>query len=189
MEKALYLAILIIVLLTIELIRLLYKNHKLTVQIQDHDMENFWHRLALTDELTGLYNRTAYSEHIEELEKSRTFDHLGIVLFDVDNFKMINDEKGHLEGDEILKFVAKSIKSVFQSPIHHVYRIGGDEFAVISRNTSERKIIELLIMLRKVMGENSDIRLSNGYSVIQGDVKAAFKNADEMLYADKASRK
>ncbi|MBQ7986640.1 MAG: hypothetical protein IJ304_05185, partial [Clostridia bacterium] len=65
----------------------------------------------------------------------------------------------------------------------------GDEFAVISRNTSERQIIERLIELRAVMGENSNIRLSNGYSVIQGDIRAAFKNADEMLYADKASRK
>ncbi|MBQ7986517.1 MAG: diguanylate cyclase, partial [Clostridia bacterium] len=119
METLLYSMILVILLLTIELGRLLYKNHKISKQLRDYNNEGFWHKVAITDELTGIYNRTAYSEHIAELEKSHTFEHLGIALFDVDNFKEINDKKGHLEGDEILKFVAKSIKSVFTPPTHY----------------------------------------------------------------------
>ncbi len=189
MKELLYLTVFIIILLTIWVVILLQKNNMLKKQLQNHREEDFWRTLALTDDLTGIYNRTAYSEHIENLKNSHTSECLGIVLFDVDDFKEVNDKEGHLEGDEILKFVAKSIKSVFKPPSHSVYRIGGDEFAVISRNTSEERIIERLIKLREVMGENSNIRLSNGYSVIQGDVTTAFRYADEMLYADKASRK
>ena len=189
MEKLLFLMVFVIMLLTVVSAILLYKNRMLYKQLQNHNNEDFWRKLARTDDLTGIYNRTAYSEHINKLQNSHSSEFFGIVVFDVDDFKMINDNEGHLEGDEVLKFVAQSIKSVFKAPMHSVYRIGGDEFAVISRNTSEKDIIELLIKLRKIMGEKSDIRLSNGYSVIQGDVLTAFKEADEMLYADKASRK
>ena len=189
MDKLVYLMVFITILLAIASVILLYKNRILYKQLQNHNNEDFWRKLALTDDLTGIYNRTAYSEHINKIQNSHSSEFFGIVVFDVDDFKVINDNEGHLEGDEILKFVAQSIKSIFKPPMNSVYRIGGDEFAVISRGTSEKDIIGLLIKLRKLMGEKSDIRLSNGYSVIQGDVLTAFREADEMLYADKASRK
>ena len=189
MKTILFFAIIVILFLLAETARLLYKNHKLIIMIHNNDEENIWHTLALTDDLTGIYNRTAYNRHISEIEKSFITENMGIILFDIDNFKKINDTSGHLAGDMALKYVANTLTSVFSSPNYDVYRIGGDEFAVLARKTSEKQIIELLIKLRKTMAKDSDIRLSNGYSVIHGNINAAFKNADEMLYADKASKK
>ncbi len=148
-----------------------------------------WHTLVFTDDLTGIYNRTVYSKHISEIEKLNTTEDFGIMIFDIDNFKEINDTRGHLAGDAVLKLVAKALTSVFYSPQYSVYRIGGDEFAVIAKNTTEIQLIESMLYLRNVLEKDSDIRLSKGYSIIQGSFNAAFKNADEMLYADKASRK
>lgn len=179
----------LVILLSLTVMLLLQKNRQLKKQIHILGKENFWHNLALTDDLTGIHNRTAYSNHIEELEKSDKVKGTGIILFDVDDFKAINDKKGHLAGDEVLKFVAEALVRVFPSPKCEVYRIGGDEFAVITRKTTEQQIIQLLIKFRDVLEKYGEIRLSNGYSVVEDDVKSSFKNADEMLYADKASKK
>ena len=189
MKTLLFLATLVILLLLTLTLRLLFKNRELAEKLESRANENFWHNIAITDDLTGIHNRTAYSNHIEELEKSDKVNGLGIILFDIDNFKAINDKKGHLAGDEVLKLVAKVLTSVFPSPKCEVYRIGGDEFAVLTRKTTEQEIIQLLIKFRAALDEYSDIRLSNGYSVADDNVKVAFKNADEMLYADKASKK
>ena len=113
-----------------------------------------------------------------------------IIFFDIDDFKRINDEQGHLEGDRVLRFVAKTLLAVFPPVRYRVFRIGGDEFAVISEKTKESELIEALIKLRDIFEAKSDICVSKGYSIIlDGDLKNAFKIADEMLYADKASRK
>lgn len=173
----------------IVILRLLYKNHQLVKRIEIFDDVKLWHTLAFTDNLTGLYNRTAYSRHVTEIEKLDTTKGFAIMLFDIDNFKEINDKRGHLEGDAALKSVAKTLTSVFSSSEYSVYRIGGDEFAVISENTTEKRLIESMIKLENAMKKRGNLRLSKGYSIIQGSVKAAFKNADEMLYADKASKK
>ena len=188
MKTLLFLASIEILLFLVVVI-LLLKILSLKKQVKDLGRENFWHTLAITDDLTGIYNRTAYSNQIAELEKSDKVKGLGIILFDIDDFKAINDNKGHLAGDEVLKFVAEALVRVFPSPKCEVYRIGGDEFAVITRKTTEQQIIQLLIKFRDVLDKHGDIRLSNGYSVVEDDVRSSFKNADEMLYADKASKK
>jgi GGDEF domain-containing protein len=64
--------------------------------------------LAVTDTLTGLYNRHFFNETLErEIERSKRYNSpLSILLMDVDNFKMFNDTYGHLQGDEVLKIIA-----------------------------------------------------------------------------------
>lgn len=189
MKSLLFLAIILILLLTVTTIMLLHKYKKLRSKIQQFNDAETWHRLAYTDDLTGLFNRTAYSKRVSEIERMKKTDGYGIILFDIDNFKNINDSKGHLEGDLVLKYVANTLKSVFSLSCFDVYRIGGDEFAVIASDITEDEIIYYLLSLKSVLEENSDIRLSKGYSVIQSNVKSAFINADQMLYADKNSRK
>lgn len=189
MRTLLVLTITIILVQLVIMLRLAYKNHKLCAQIQELEDVDLWHTLAFTDDLTGLHNRTAYNKHISRIEKKKTTKGLGIMIFDVDNFKEINDTKGHFEGDSVLKHVAKALLTVFPPPKYSVYRIGGDEFAVLTENTTELQLIEAMLELRNVLEKDSDITISKGYSIIQGNVKTAFKNADEMLYADKASRK
>ena len=77
------------------------------------------------DSLTMILNRACYEKKLEQL-RYRT----AILMFDVDDFKHVNDTYGHQVGDEVLKAVADSIKKVYSS-IGYCYRIAGDEFCVI----------------------------------------------------------
>ncbi len=190
MKALLVLAIIIILLLLTVIFRLIHKNHKLSINIDEKEEDDEVLRaLAFTDALTGVYNRTAYNKHVSEISKSDIAEGVGITLFDVDDFKVINDSKGHLAGDATLKLVAKALRTVFLGPRNYIYRIGGDEFAVISKNTSEDRLIESLICVRRILEKQSDIRVSGGYSMIKESINSSFRYADEMLYADKFSRK
>ena len=152
------------------------------------DEANMWHKLAVTDDLTGIYNRNAYNLYIEEYKSNTKIESRWILLFDVDDFKLINDTKGHLAGDLVLKNVAKLLLEIFSSCQYKVFRIGGDEFLVLAENVSETEIIENLILVKKHFGTNGEINLSKGYSEIKDSTEKAFKYADEMLYADKLSK-
>ena len=185
----LVLTVIIIFLQLLLMLRLAYKNRKFAFQIRELEDVNLWHTLAFIDDLTGLYNRTAYNKHIAEIEKKKIALGFGIIIFDIDNFKKINDTQGHLAGDMVLKHVANVLTLVFSLPKYSVYRIGGDEFAVLTENATETQLINAMLEFRKILEKNENITISKGYSVIQGNVKVAFENADKMLYADKASRK
>ena len=189
MKTALVLTSIIIFLQLYIILRLSYKNRKITLQVKELEDVNLWHTLAFVDDLTGLNNRTAYNKHITEIEKRNIAQGFGIIVFDIDNFKKINDTQGHLAGDMLLKKVAKALLTAFSLPKYSVYRIGGDEFAVLTENSTEGELIDAMLNFRNVLKMDSDITISKGYSVIQGNVKAAFENADKMLYADKTSRK
>ena len=148
--------------------------------------------LAFKDDLTGLFNRNAYIRDLARLQKKK-IKTVWICIFDIDDFKIINDTKGHLYGDEILILAAKRLLGVFHDKHHTVYRIGGDEFLVISENISENHLINLLLELKHTEIKNNDFRFSKGYSVVTNKgpehFDHAFNNADEMLYADKKSKK
>lgn len=92
--------------------------------------------LSLTDPLTGLHNRRALTEKLEEeyLQRARYNTDLSFALLDVDDFKPYNDSKGHLAGDELLELVARVVKSQIRAS-DFVARYGGDEFAIVFTNT------------------------------------------------------
>ena len=148
-----------------------------------------WHQLAITDSLTGLYNRYAYDIQINKIKVRKSKNLYGIILFDVDDFKKINDTKGHLMGDKVLKMVSQSLLKIFPQPRYKVFRIGGDEFSVISKGASEKDIIKRLLLLRELLENDRNISLSKGYALVDNNIDEAFKSADEMLYADKLSKK
>ena len=153
---------------------------------------DYWYELAFKDDLTGLLNRNAYNRRLKELE-SYNFTGIWILLFDIDDFKDINDTKGHLFGDKMIICAADRLRRVFSSSHHSIYRIGGDEFVVISENVREEEIVGLLLKLKEFENNDMEFRFSKGYSAVgseqNGGVKRAFFNADEMLYADKNSKK
>lgn len=168
---------------------LYFKNYKMRYIFGDYKQVELWHTLAYTDDLTGTYNRTAFNKYIHEIGMTKKSKKLGIILFDVDNFKDINDTHGHLERDAVLKLVSQVLREVYEYPKYNIYRIGGDEFAVIGKDVTEEEIIQQLIYFRNKLLSEREIYVSVGYSEIKGDFDTAFKHADEMLYADKASRK
>ncbi|MBR5341279.1 MAG: EAL domain-containing protein [Erysipelotrichaceae bacterium] len=106
-------------------------------QLAAHTKEhiNALNKQAYVDDLTSVRNKAAYTEYIEDLQKRLDKGesiNFAVGVFDCDNLKSINDQYGHDKGDEYLKTACRLICRVFQhSP---VFRIGGDEFAVIMQN-------------------------------------------------------
>ncbi|MCR5774982.1 MAG: GGDEF domain-containing protein [Lachnospiraceae bacterium] len=87
--------------------------------------------LAFTDNLTGLGNRQAYEQELEKIdEREDLLEHLVVGILDLNNLKKLNDAKGHAEGDRYILSSSDFVQKYF-SKIARVYRIGGDEFAVI----------------------------------------------------------
>lgn len=189
MDIMLVLTTIITILLIVIILKLLFKIRVLSKNNKYVDEAYKWHELAITDDLTGIYNRNAYNLYVTKKRIDIKRKAKWIILFDIDDFKKINDTKGHLAGDAVLVNVAKTLTKVFAGPEYSLFRIGGDEFSVIIDGVSERKIIERLLTLNKSLEECVGVRLSKGYSIIKDNYEEAFKYADEMLYADKRSKK
>lgn len=87
-------------------------------------------RLAVTDQLTGLYNRRALIRHIGEHQSAHSGAAVGLIFVDLDGFKQVNDTHGHAAGDTVLAEVARRLSQAVPEP-NSVYRLGGDEFIVL----------------------------------------------------------
>ncbi len=95
-------------------------------------------KLAITDGLTGLYNRRRFDEVLarEWKRATRTQRPLSLLIFDADSFKGFNDHYGHQRGDEALKLIARAMEAVTDPRVAIGCRIGGEEFAVVLPDTS-----------------------------------------------------
>ncbi|MFC1887070.1 diguanylate cyclase [Thermodesulfobacteriota bacterium] len=117
---------------------------------RDNMLEKF-QRLAITDELTTLYNsRYFYSQLEVEVDRSNRYKHpLALLLMDIDHFKRYNDTHGHLEGDKVLVRFSGLIRSCLRA-MDSAYRYGGEEFTVILPATTGQEAITVAERIRKV---------------------------------------
>jgi diguanylate cyclase (GGDEF)-like protein len=120
----------------------------LVILINIYTINHFQKRLeimAVTDDLTGAGNRREFDRHIEHAISlaSRQKIPLSVALFDIDSFKKVNDERGHLQGDDVIKGVAAEAKKCLRKS-DLLVRWGGDEFSVIcySRIEDARVLLE-----------------------------------------------
>ena len=151
-------------------------------------------KLAETDALTGLYNQRYFHETLrrEVLRAQRYERNLALIVFDVDDFKGINDEVGHLAGDRVLAQAADRLREAVRS-VDVACRIGGDEFAVILPESSAEDADQLYRRVQSSMrgtslgADDERLRLSAGIAEIQhGDTAAGlFERADAALYRAK----
>jgi two-component system cell cycle response regulator len=105
---------------------------------------------AITDKLTGLYNRR-YFDHFLDLEikrSSRQNASLALLMIDIDNFKQINDTLGHLFGDDILNKLGKLIKTKIRET-DMAARYGGEEFAIVMSNTGLKEAVRIAERIRQ----------------------------------------
>lgn len=145
------------------------------------------------DALTGVGSRIALNRCFEELETERDYT---LVLLDLDDFKQINDQLGHLSGDEVLRYVGKLLNETPE--FMHAYRFGGDEFCLVLKQPQSE---EPEVRLRRLQNQFSQrmmdlfpqfpMTLSLGIHRQQPGESAlqCFRHADEALYAAKEQGK
>ncbi|GAA6754832.1 diguanylate cyclase [Thermus sp. 2.9] len=149
----------------------------------------FWREQALTCPLTGLPNRRALEMALEReaARVERGGKPFSLVLLDLDDFKRVNDEKGHPEGDRLLKEVARYLVAhVRQGDL--VGRWGGEEFAILLPETDALQATRLAERLReglKALGTTA----SFGVASYRGDLETLYRKADEALYRAKRGGK
>ncbi|MDD2554366.1 MAG: CHASE4 domain-containing protein, partial [Desulfotomaculaceae bacterium] len=150
--------------------------------------------LSLHDPLTGLYNRACFEENMHAGDGRG--NQAGIVVFDVDGLKLVNDTFGHEKGDTLLSAAAKVIKSSFREG-DMVARIGGDEFAVLLANGNDEIVKNACNRIRaaveKYNSSNPDLPLSIAIGFATRDDSATslndlFKEADHNMYREKLHR-
>ena len=152
-------------------------------------------REANIDALTGVKNRHAYLEAEEALDREiaeHPAQEFAIVIFDVNDLKKINDTLGHHAGDEYIRSACKIICDIFKhSP---VFRIGGDEFAVIAQESDYRSIEDLLGQMSVHNAEamrTGGVVIACGMSKFadDGSVAPVFERADHNMYLNKSNLK
>ncbi|MBI4083567.1 MAG: diguanylate cyclase [Candidatus Lambdaproteobacteria bacterium] len=154
-------------------------------------------RLAERDRMTGLYNHALFEEHL--LRQIRLFQRdrqpFCLALGDIDNFKRVNDTYGHPAGDDVIKSIGQILFTVLRDQVDTSYRYGGEEFAILMRNTPEE--LGYLVMTRiiarvaanKVPITGSAIAFTMSFGVGQFNLawsRTEFvQRVDQALYAAK----
>lgn len=148
------------------------------------------------DSLTGLPNRAAYDDHLLQAYQrwQRNFGDLALGIADIDHFKTINDNYGHLAGDKVLKKVALMFKNAIRK-VDFIARYGGEEFIFIFERTPEKEARSILETLRKNIEEcqffyhdkKVDVTVSFGLTSLKkgDDLETLFMRADSAMYQAK----
>jgi diguanylate cyclase (GGDEF)-like protein/PAS domain S-box-containing protein len=191
--------------LTIAPMKLVSGETMFTAYIRDvterHRYEEALRHLSLMDELTGLYNRRGFLAFGAQALRvaDRTRRPLHIAFADLDGLKRINDEHGHSAGDRALVETARLLRETFRRS-DVVARIGGDEFAVLAHDTSDRGLDRLEARLRaRIAGLNSDnsrgwrVDLSFGRARYEPEsprtLEALLAEADRAMYERKRAKR
>lgn len=155
--------------------------------------------MALTDSLTGLYNRRYLEVHLQKLIESNMENKkaLAVLMIDIDNFKMVNDTHGHAVGDQILKIFSKRLKHNLRS-FDMVARLGGEEFVVVLPDVTPERAYIVSERLRRAIAEKPitcdtddgclSITTSIGGSIISDQeytISEILERADKRLYEAK----
>ena len=183
----------------------MYRHYKHTQResaklIEDYKLleeaKNKYETLSTMDTLTGIANRAGIQQFLSTaFERAHEQNRLGLVLFDVDHFKRINDTRGHVFGDQVLTEIAQAIKSSIRES-DMFGRWGGEEFLLICPQSSPEQVKLIAEKLRAQIAQHEfdserplHVTISAGATIVQIDESydEAFQRLDEALYAAKRS--
>ncbi|MBR4342267.1 MAG: GGDEF domain-containing protein [Lachnospiraceae bacterium] len=146
--------------------------------------------MSMTDMLTGVLNRNAMNNRISdfitgERDIKKPF---GVFFIDVNGLKMVNDTKGHLAGDNLLKDVASVLKEIGNNENIEIYRVGGDEFMIIAMGTPKDELgkIEDFLMSNSERPNRAHFAVGVCHSDETDDIRKAMQKADARMYEIKA---
>ena len=168
-------------------------NEKLTNEVDKQTKK--LKKISITDKLTGAYNRVKLDEVMESNYKyyQEFNENFALIILDIDHFKLVNDEHGHLIGDEILKGVVECIQESIRST-DILGRWGGEEFIIICPNSDEKTALTLTQNIRiKIQNCHfprvKQITISGGVADMYAnkDIDSIINSADEALYRAKKS--
>ena len=158
--------------------------------------------LSITDALTGAYNRRYLMEQLpRELERCRRYAYpLSVLMCDIDNFKQINDARGHAAGDDVLQQFAARAQKTIRSNSDWVSRYGGEEFLIVLPETGYEGAVNVAEKIRDLISctpfvtRNGDVAVTASFGVASTGpngpdltlkVDAMIRIADECLYRSK----
>ncbi|WP_297598701.1 diguanylate cyclase [uncultured Cetobacterium sp.] len=161
------------------------KGNLLACVIKDITYEKNEMKKVYIDKLTEVGNRHGYDEKIREIfeKKNRSYD---LILLDLDHLRDLNNNFGHSTGDKALKYVAKTLKS---EGLTDIYRIGGDEFAILTDNTEDSFEVcnRINLKIKKMVLDGKKISVSMGLVRLKYEesILTNFNYADRALYESK----
>lgn len=145
------------------------------------------------DSLTGVKNRFAMRREYDSYRNQ----YVHVMILDVDDFKSVNDNNGHMAGDRVLSSIGSCLADVFGN--EHCYRYGGDEFVVLYPDISEEEFQDKLSTFKQSVSDinkkdnNLDIQFSAGYThgkvLLNDDLRFMIRQADDILYKAKKKGK
>ena len=150
------------------------------------ELNNQLEKLAMTDELTGLYNRRAFfMKGTEEIIRTRRYRApFSVIMLDIDKFKRINDTLGHEYGDRALQCLAKILSDGIRE-VDTVGRLGGEEFGILLPNTMGEEAVVLAERLRMAVEQKGcekrehDINMTASFGV--AELTIDMKNLDDLI--------
>ncbi|RHQ13098.1 diguanylate cyclase [Clostridium sp. AM49-4BH] len=161
--------------------------------ISINENRKLFKKLAVTDTLTGIYNRLGFNRQVEQYMRQNPQKHCVVAMLDIDDFKLVNDVYGHAAGDGVLQKLAESMKQYFSKDVI-LGRNGGDEFCIFMPDCTA---VEVKPFLKKFTeetrnfyckGEAHTFTISLGfaeYPVLADECSKLMRCADMALYAVK----
>lgn len=138
-------------------------------------------QLSRTDTLTGLPNRRACDLLVDQIDPSSA---LGVVFFDMNGLKRVNDSLGHASGDQLVINFARLADSIV--PSERVFRVSGDEFLILLTDISREDFEIITNKLRSAVADRGDIAaMGCSYAAAAGNVRSVVHDAEKEMYADK----